>query len=331
MRGNVFSSTLLTAKLSRRIKRMAGAAEYVNEHTVKAKCRFFAHSQIWPLTVRLDPHSWLTNFTEPEMPHALQLLNSVLYFRSALVDQMFQAAFRSLSRHFLQPRDTYSAHMARWQAFVESAIFTNVTGEQPGPTDSGHAFARRARDLLNISESRILASPDAVRLLARHGAGPVVFVDDFVGSGNQFVETWRRSHVVGPGRAESFRSLAIHNTFGPFFYIPIVCTATGKRNIAATCPAVRVEPAHLVGERYSALDPESVLWPDALRRDAPKFVLEASMRAGIPNDPASTDHYAGFCSLGLALAFEEGCPDATLPLLRWSTNGWKPLFRRAEM
>ena len=70
----------------------------VNEEWVLTKCDHFTDMHLWPTHTRIDPKGWLSNFTQPEKEHAIHLLNSVLYFSEPLVDQLFVAAFRSLSQ-----------------------------------------------------------------------------------------------------------------------------------------------------------------------------------------------------------------------------------------
>jgi len=155
----------------------------------------------------------------------------------------------------------------------------------------------------------------------------VIFVDDFVGSGNQFVQTWRRPIRTPGGTDISFAKLstvARHR----FIYCPLLCTKLGLNLIQKECPMVIVVPAHLIPPRYSALARDSVIWPPHLLSQGADFIRRCSAAAGIPDSPGSVEDWRGFAGLGLTMAFAHSVPDATLPLFYWEKNGWAPLIRR---
>lgn len=277
---------------------------------------------------RLDVDGWLRNFgTGASDPHALHLLNSFIYYPDHFLNPMVQRAIRQLSAEVCPNTADMQEMILVWKSFLDQAILTFPTGEEPSPTDSGHDFARRAREV-GFDDDRILAPSETVAALVA-GAVPsaVLFVDDFVGTGNQFRETWFRPYSVG-ARQESFASLHSQNPF-PAFYVPMFCTDLGATTLEQVCPAVAVRPLHLLTDRYSALNQNGVVWPDSLAPTGPEFIERWSMRAGIPDTGGTKpDDWRGFASLGLTLAFGRFVPDATLPIFYWKENGWKPLIQR---
>lgn len=166
---------------------------------VQLKCDYFVDVHLWPLKQVLNPEGWLKNFTEAELPYAGALLNAFLYFSELLVDTIYRSAFDDLVHHLRSASDTAFAVDTKWRAFQERVILTYSTGEIPNPTDSGYLFARKARQILGIPEERIVPPEQALELMAQEDR-PIVFVDDFVGTGNQFVETWTRENQSGPVR-----------------------------------------------------------------------------------------------------------------------------------
>jgi hypothetical protein len=100
-----------------------------------------------------------------------------MYYSEALIDEMFVAAFQGLSGEIMRRSPSLLNVRAAWRAFVDSVIITRVTGEIPSDTDSGYNFARKARQLLGISEERILNPQEVLLQLYNHGPQPVVFVD----------------------------------------------------------------------------------------------------------------------------------------------------------
>ena len=279
------------------------------------KCEYFSAIGIWPRKDVLDPERWLGNFLPEEVDHALYLLNAFTYFGPNLVNQIFSTSIRTIGRLMTKEQ---------WTEFLSRVIVTLVTGEEPNVTDSGHVFARKARSL-GIPERRIMGHEKVFNKLQRGFNGAVVFVDDFVGSGNQFIETWCRTSRTP---YESFKALA-PTSQTKFYYCPAFCTQLGLERINGACPEVAVNPGVFIPCNYGALAPDSIVWPSDLRSTAEEFLRSASARAGIPDTGGTEpEDWRGFASLGLTIAFEDSVPDATLPIMYWDKNGWHPLMRR---
>ena len=279
------------------------------------KCEYFSAIGIWPSRTVLDPERWLDNFLEEEVEHALYLLNAFMYFAPILVDQIFSASIRSIGRHMTRNQ---------WGEFLDSVLVTLVTGEEPNVTDSGHLFARRARNL-GVPQERIVSPEEACNQIQHGFNGAVVFVDDLVGSGTQFIATWHRTYRT---QYESFGALA-PSSRAKFYYCPAFCTQFGLNRIHCACPEVTVSSGIFIPDKYGALAPDSVVWPSRLKSTANEFLRSASARAGIPDTGGTMpDDWRGFASLGLTIALENSVPDGTLPIIYWERNGWRPLMRR---
>jgi hypothetical protein len=178
---------------------------------------------------------------------------------------------------------------------------------------------------LGFREEQILTPGDALSEIAT-GPRPVIFVDDFVGTGNQFTGTWFREVVTRSGTKTSFNAIAGVRGMR-FYYCQVLCTQDGMKEISLQCPTVELSPGHVLDETYSALSPNSRIWPTDLKSSAIDFVETASKRAGIPDtDGGSPDDWRGFEKKGLNLALLDTIPDSTLGMLRWNKNGWKPLM-----
>lgn len=301
----------------------------VTREVVVQKCDYFVDVQLWPIHARLDPLGWLDNFDADEMEYAYHLLNTFLFFSEEVTNELFVSAFHGLSNLLRNPGDSYLGIQRKWKSFMDSCVITCVTGETPSLADSGLAFARKARQELEFEEDRILPPEKSIELLLSHRNLSVVFVDDFVGTGYQFKETWQREYELSTGLKMSFARLSGTLRSARFYYCPLVCTFDGAANIRASCPGVVLNPAHLIPREYSALVNNSIVWPVNLQSGAVEFLRRASMRAGIPDTGGiDTSDWRGFHSLGLTLAFAHGVPDATLPIFYWEKNGWIPLIRR---
>ena len=292
----------------------------VPEEFVLRKADYFVDIQLWPPESKLNVNGWLSNFRSDERAHAMQLLNSFIYLSPMLTDELFKAAFQQLSRLVVKDSEPLLFNNAQWSRFRHAVVVTHVTGESPSTTDSGYSFARKARQVLDIAQNKIMEPATLVQHLFDNGPQPVLFVDDFVGSGNQFVETWQREVELRDGTFMSFERLAMASGYS-FFYCPIVCTERGRTRIEEECKKVTLSPAHFLPEQYSAIANDSIVWTDELRPTACNFLEQASKRAGITS-------WQGFHGLGLAFSFDYGPPDATLPIFYHDDNGWTPLVKR---
>lgn len=300
----------------------------INRQTLEAKQAFLVSVQVWPLESKLNVRGWLGNFDAHEQQYAVHLLNGFVYVPEMMVESLFHSTFHNLGRVVLNDKRNNARTRGDWTRFIQSLLVVNVTGEAPSATDSGYIFMRMARDVLRISAERIVGAEAAIRQLLRDPTLPVVFVDDFVGSGNQFTTTWHRPYAEAHGL--SFATLAKTTGGLQSFYVPLVATQDGIDNLRRDCPGVVVLPAHVIDSRYNALAPESIIWPASIRDEGARFVQSSSARAGIGDENGGVNDWRGYNKLGLCLGFAHGTPDATLPLFYWEQNGWIPLVRRVH-
>lgn len=302
------------------------AEAFPDESNVLEACGRLVDFGAWEQT-KIDPEGWLSNFTEAERPFALVLLSRFTFFADHLVDQLFRSAFQNLSNmmfaddwpEFDEVRDT-------WRDFCGRALITIVQGENPNPSDSGWLFARKARQAIGIDQGQLFEPRDVVAKLADGFDGPVVFVDDFVGSGEQFLSTWEREYKL-PNGSTSFQELA-RSSEATFYYCNAMTTEYGLKRINRLVRNVTISAGNVIPERYSLADRDSLQWPKSIRDDGIAVVEAVGRRLGYDADDGSEEDWRGFHGLGLALAFQHSVPDANLPLFFTERNGWKPLVRR---
>lgn len=292
--------------------------------------KYFVKIGLWPRQTGFDPRGWMSNFKEDELPLASRLLEGFTYFSNELVAVLFRAAFKNISQVVLKNRSNYLAAANEWASFVDSVLVVRVAGQVTSEADSGYIFTRLSRDVLGIPEDRLLSPQAALETLRRQPRRNIVFVDDCVGTGEQFVEMWKRVHTLSDGWA-SFNSLVsmagAENT--SFFYVPLLCADRGRQHIEENCPQVKLLPAHVLAPSYSALASDSVIWRDDMASTGQRFIEKASERAGLRDLDGNEGCWRGYGKLGLALAFEHGVPDGTLPIFTVAHDNWKPLIRSA--
>jgi len=290
----------------------------MSEAEVLDGCKFLSDSGFRPSYMKASARRWLDNFEAEDRHIAVALLESFVMIPSSMTDAMLQAAFHQLAADRCRSHG-YDGALAAWASFRDELLVTIPTGEMPNPTDSGYSFQRSVRQLLEIDEAQIVEPHDALQALVSRGQGKVLFVDDFVGSGHQFVTTWHRDYRVA-GVDVSFGAVCPP---GSAFYTPLVATTTGVDHIATHCPEVELKPLHRLGSEYAANSPTTSMWQSVQVADGIAFVEKYTPLAGFRVEQAW-----GYEELGLAFAFEHGTPDATLPILYSERNAWRPLVRR---
>lgn len=288
---------------------------------VVARCEALKYSGFWPSEPTLRPRAWLNNFREEDRFIAAMLLNRFTYYDDSLTDRLLISSYHSLADGLSKGPLAPSASDLLEK--LETAVFTPVEGERPNPTDSGNLLCRKARQVLGIPEDRVLPPSDALKHAI--DGGTVVFLDDFIGSGDQFIETWKRDLL-----SDSPKSFEEAHGVSRFCaaYITLVSTDFGLAKIHERAPNVAVCPTHILGERatYKALGGEVDL------RSVREFLIRYSEQLR-PNEHfiAKVPSYRafGYKERGLLFGFEHSIPDATLPVF-WSPGlgNWEPLIER---
>jgi len=287
---------------------------------VLARCDSLKLAGVWPSASSMDYEGWLNNFDSEDSHIAALLLDRFTYYNQEQTNALFVSAYNSIGDGLQKgPEAPLSKELI---ISLQKAVFTLVTGESPNVSDSGFTFCRIARQKLRIPED-LLVEPKVALEHARRG-GTVVFLDDFIGSGDQFLNAWRR-----PYDGQSFKAVQDKQDFTAL-YIALVSTDFGLSNIHSVAPKVAVCTAHVIGDKskLSGLDEYK-----CSKTEIDNFLAKYAKRL-TPKDNyiATKMNYKmyGYKNRKLLLAFEHSVPDATLPIF-WSegTQGWRCLIERA--
>jgi hypothetical protein len=288
----------------------------------------FRDFSVWPRQQEFNVEGWLENFRPDEVYIAERLLTSFTYFNKAMTGALLREALQKFlsagwgKAGFPEPPS---------QMKVDDICFVQCQGEDPRASDSGNLFARKLRDELRIPDDNIMSPGQA--LSYADDFQHYIFVDDFVGSGNQLVETLKRCHEGDDPKFDSFKSLLAAGSH-TVAYCPCVATSYAQLiTIPDHFPSVRLFPAHVLMEHHNATNPASRVWHGLEAEAVEQAILQLrtlSHRAGYLKDDGGQNAWNGFHGLGLTIGFEHGIPDASLPVFFSERNGWKPLMRRSS-
>lgn len=293
--------------------------------SVLAKCEALKKAGIWPLEPQIRPDAWLSNFKDPqERLLAAILLDNFVFYSERASARLLASAYDRLEDDVILGRIPVTGTPS---SFLRMVVFTPVEGETPRPTDSGNMICKKLRDIAELDDERFL--DPAVALDQVIAGMPVVFVDDFIGSGSQLTETWCRAY-----RNSSPASFKAAYNLKPFTAIclAMVATQTALENITREAPGVQVITTHILDDGYSvsklaapSLTPPFTDFQGSLRALLAKHVPNLDLPPYLIGDHA----LFGFHELGLLFAIQGGIPDSTVPLLWASGHGsWIRLMRK---
>jgi hypothetical protein len=289
--------------------------------SVLAKCEALKRSGIWAPEPKLRPSAWLDNFKDDnERLIAAVLLDNFIFYSDRAADRLLLSAFDRLEDDVLTGAISFPGRTGA--DLLRELIFTPVEGEKPRPTDSGKALCGKLRDLAQIEDKRFF-DPKVALQQADRGV-PVVFVDDFLGSGHQLIKTWRRPYRSGT--TPSFEAVSVTLSF-PAICIAMVSTETALKTLKDEGIPISVVATHVLEDSYGVAHLEAPPFtppiPDfqsALRifltRHGGSLTLPPYLQTG------DGPQY-GFHELGLLFSFERKPPDCTLPIF-WAAGpqGW---------
>lgn len=290
-----------------------------------SKSSFFRELQVWPLNDVLNYKGWLNNFSDPkEQEIACHILDFFIFYPRNMVNEMLRKVVGHTGYIF-------ASHFSDWtfDDFKTRCIYSFIPGETVNPTDSGHTYVRKLRNSLGIPENRIIDNKSLYAILERNINLPVIFVDDFVGSGAQCDKAWNDNR--GGYRGYTLKDIAL--AYGhKFVYAPLIVNNIGYERITNKCIGLELVTNHILDGKYNLFKSECICWKgdNDLYNKGVKLILDKSFELGIPfTNGDSVIDVRGFGEQGLALAFDDdGVPDAIPPIFYWSSDNWTPLIKK---
>jgi hypothetical protein len=142
-----------------------------------------------------------------------------------------------------------------------------------------------------------------------------LFIDDFLGTGEQFCDF-----------AQYFKlSASLRDCYA--VYAPLVAHKAGVAEAEKCVPGLRIVAAEVIDDSYSLFSEESPWFGDGVNspRVAREFYEGLLARAQFP---IKREALRGYGKLSLAYAFSHATPDNCLPIIWSEGRDWKPLLER---
>jgi hypothetical protein len=188
-----------------------------------------------------------------------------------------------------------------------------------GPAKSGALFARLFAEEAKIYVDNIVEKGQLAEAIAdRKGVQALVFVDDFVGTGKS-AATHLRELDEAIGEAVIEKKLKV-------VFAAVVAYMDGWKHLESLANeltmSVDMHAIEVIDERSRVFDEGSNSFRDDKERQLAEHLAR---RFGMNLQPRCP---MGFGDLQLAVVFERGCPNNSLPVLWSAARSWVPLFPR---
>ena len=270
----------------------------------------------------LPPHrldTWINNFQNPEEQYfAAKVLDSLIYRPKsqtiALLQHLFQRTIPDLerSRKIFSPLMNIYPNMTHAREPHVRIVPVLVPGE--APIKSGAIVGRHLRRFLRFRSDWFLDS-SRVQENIRKGS-VIVFIDDFLGTGNQFIEFVEHANLQN-----SIDS-------GKCVYTPLVAHMHGIHRLTKKYTNLSVVAAETLDETHALFgETDGTLFDEVNSVDVARDFYYSLLK----NRAIDANAYErrGFGYLELVYAFEDAVPDNSLPIIWWSqSRDWQPLFNR---
>jgi hypothetical protein len=248
--------------------------------------RFYRHPPS-----REEIYAWLSQFAENHSFIAAKVLDNVVIISDAEVQQAYRDA---LARIGGWAKD-HEQRKGRW-------VFLGLGGQ----AESGPAMLHMFREAAGLQADRYqelfktLADLPRMKLTTED---TVIFVDDFAGSGDQFIARWEtnRELIASEARIFLFLAAATSKALTRLADIEDVKIEAG-RELAAH--------QNILSEECGSFSPEEKL-----------VILSYCKRADRRNPK-------GWKDCGLLLVISRKTPNNSLPILHARSRRWIPLFPR---
>lgn len=163
-------------------------------------------------------------------------------------------------------------------------------------------------------EANFMNMTDIPSRLLFINAPSVLFVDDFVGSGNGAIKVWRGETGEESPALQDIVPASVRNR-----YLGVaVAYQRGIDEIQASIP-LTVLPWKIFSERERVLSERSSIF----NRSEKELIRMYCRRTG-----CSSSFETGYGDTQSLVVFEHNCPNDSLPILWFEGNDWKALFAR---
>jgi len=236
---------------------------------------------------------WLEQFEIEERPFICQLLKGFKYYGSTQVTESVKILCQSILA------DSKKSQKDIW--FVPVGYVAK----------SGSIIAYYFRVQNNLDQSRFV-SPADLSSLPLNESCAVVFIDDFLGTGNQACQVWE--NIVRPLYEKNGTA---------FYYATLVAYVEGQENLRKNTHFLPFA-VEVLSEKDSPFTVGNSLFDNETDRAQCEHIVERYGNRLYPNHPFGYRRTQGM------VGFFYSTPNNTLPIFWASQHDWNPLLARGD-
>lgn len=289
-------------------------------HTVKDRCIDLIKHDIWSGITQIEFNTWMKNFrTKNEKYFAACILDSLIYRcekqEVALAMEIFTKKLPQYLNELSHTLFDYSdlLNILKNQVSEEHKIrLVTVANPQDRPGKSNDTVFRMYRRKLDFNDSWFI-KPNEVEREIQNGITTFIFIDDFLGTGNQFGSMWN---------IEGF-SLKLKDS--NVMYCPLVAHVEGVNKLNNLNSDLKI----IAGENLNEdCDVFKFAFIDGVNTTdgAKEFYKNMLEKYNFKN--LLEENTFGYGNLGLAYTFSHASPDNCLQIIWEPQEGWEPLIKK---
>ncbi len=288
------------------------------------RCEGLIYAGIWEGLDTIRLHTWMNNFNTPTERYFAACVLDALIYRSraqtvAMMRQLFQRSLPDILRTEPPNVNTETDWYQQLQLpmYIKDAhirIIPVIRSMDP-PSKSGPLICRIYRRELMLNQ-KLMIWPWQIDFAKSVGVNAFLFVDDFLGTGEQF--------------SNFMKHFAISNKLSNMdaIYAPLVGHEDGIKCLQNSYPELRICAVEILDKRHSLFAKNSLWFQDENNTNDPMsarlFYNKLVKDRNLPVSGCET----GVGDLGIAYGFEHATPDNCLPILWIRTDNWEPLLER---
>uniref|UniRef100_UPI004049757F phosphoribosyltransferase-like protein n=1 Tax=Flavobacterium sp. TaxID=239 RepID=UPI004049757F len=277
-------------------------------------------TQSWPTyknksITTSDVRSWLEQFGEFEDQRIVfKILENIKFYSSSEVRDKMEDLFLEVRREIAKSQK--SVFLEQGKRKRDDILVSYL---DKNPVKSGPEYAKIFVEQNNIYKDNS-TNPDKLgnKLLEIKNINAIVFIDDFIGSGNSIIEN------LEPILNENEKILKENNI------LIIIGVITGfeeaKHKILDFARkkgfSIVIKLLDPLNKSDKCFDNESLIYTKTIDRDKAKTICK---KIGVTLEKK---HPLGFHDCQTRVVFSTTCPNNSLPILWKETSTWKPLFKR---
>jgi len=237
---------------------------------------------------------WLDQFEKTEQPLIIKLLEKFKYYSSKKVNVLLKKLWTMILNDLKTSIDNV------W--FVPVGYVAK----------SGSAIAYFLKKVNNLNIDKFI-SINEINSIKVGSETTIVFLDDYIGSGNQASMFW----------SSKIKEKYIDKSCNSLFYGVLVGLNEGIQKIEANTN-FKVHAVDVFSERDLPFSEESKILKDVKEKEEIKKIIKKYGEKFFPEYPF------GYNSLSTLIGFFYSTPNSTFPIFWSKENAWKPLLPHGE-